>query len=73
MIVAVAGLILAFRLDIGLSAAALAASVAFALASARFDFTTALIRARFLERTHAVLMGSRTRSPSRPRSGRRSR
>ncbi len=57
LVVVAAGLILALRLDTGLSAAALAASVGFALASARFDFTTALIRARFLERAHAVLMG----------------
>ncbi len=58
-ILAGAAVCAALRLGAGLSGAALAATAALAVANGRFDLSTALCRARFLERPHAVLMMGR--------------
>ncbi|WP_131117465.1 lipopolysaccharide biosynthesis protein [Lichenihabitans psoromatis] len=51
-----AALVIALQVDIGLSAAMLAATVAAAICNTRFDYTAALARARFLDRTYSVLV-----------------
>ncbi len=45
-----------FRVDAGLSGGVLAGALLLAIANARFDFATALARARFLEGPHTLLM-----------------
>lgn len=58
-ILAGAGLCGTLRFGAGLSGLALAATAVLAVANGRFDLSTALCRARFLERPHAVLMMGR--------------